>query len=738
MSTKNQSLTTAIIKRTLRVPLRHTMYEQNKSNTVARQLDVALIDVGLKASVTLLEHIGSLHLADAKEDAREILNAARELKGDHVEHNTYFKDFPENVPDTLEFWADLIVRTYGPSNIGAWDGDLLKLDGYGKYLHTYEEMLEAHEAFVENGTEKLTVLHLGGDLPEEALKLYYSLAESKVPANGDDLELLKELAEVCIEEEQPEKIPVRENKAVINSVRLADGQELLVDTVTDILRLAAYLSDGDVSLQEKVKFKSFNRSVRRQLVNSLDNIVRKSAAKLGDVYKHREQFKRLGERLHVYEFADYKYAHRVFETARDGSNNSFESKVEKAFTSGDNNKVVALLKKNPGLFVRSFNRLLLQSRLGDLNAIVISLEEVLPKVNTPVVVGLRQYLENRKEQKTNRIFINRKGTGKVVEDMQPVLGSVLVNPIIEILDKEVTSRLPEGIYIVDEDVLNVALPLSNKQTNDGFAVLPRGSIDTVRGHVLRFFTYWREKGNRTDYDLSALFLDKDLNLVDQVSFTNLRGQGVVSSGDITSAPHGASEFIDVEFSKLKDNIKYIVPQVNVYAGEGFDEIDESFFGYMSRDVEQMGKPFEAKTVKTKAEMRGKNRVALPLIFIKNEGIPGKSWTVKWLNASLKGHSWNNRVENNKLSTGTMVRAVIENEYLTVEYLVELLKKKDNTRILLPDSVETQFYLEEPAPSKDAKPKEVGQESVFYLAREVPEGLDKSVKTITLKNLHELL
>ena len=49
---------------------------------------------------------------------------------------------------------------------------------------------------------------------------------------------------------------------------------------------------------------------------------------------------------------------------------------------------------------------------------------------------------------------------------------------------------------------------------------------------------------------------------------------------------------------------FIVPQVNIYSGEGFEEVEESFFGFMLRDGEQKGRPFEPRTVRMKSELRG--------------------------------------------------------------------------------------------------------------------------------------
>lgn len=717
------SLTTAIIKRTLRVPANvvpSSNMLSERGQAISRQLDVALINVGFKASKELLEYMSSINGSDALELSKSVIDALKKLKGDHVRHNPYFIDFPFNVPDTIEFWTGLLEQTYGGDYAELWDGNLLALDGYGKVQHTYEVMLARHEPFVDVLGKSLKVVHLGGTLHEEVVRLYTSLASSKVVSTGDDKVLLEKLAEAVLDEPLDITIPVRENRAIINAVRARNGSFIYVDTVTDVLRLAVFLSDGDVSLQEKTKFVSFSNKIRRSLLEGLDHVISDNPGKLGDVYKHREMFKRLDERLHSGNTKNFN-AKRVFEVARSGENLSFEAKLEKAFAGKDTKTTLNLFEKSPGLFVKSFNRLLLQSSLSDISDIVAMLEKVLPKVATPTAIGLRQYLGNRRERKTNRLFINKRGTGKVVADEQPVLGSFIVDPILAVIDKEIASRLEDGDYIVDRNILNVALPLSNRQAGSGLGVLPRGSTDNFSAELVRFFIYWKQKSMRTDYDLSAIMLNENFNSVGQLSYTNLRLGGGTHSGDITSAPKGASEFIDVILNKV--NAKYVVPQINVYSGEGFDEVKESFFGYMERDPSDNGKPFEAKTVKTKSELRGKNKVALPLVFIKEDD---GTISVKWVHAFIQGMSWGNATENNTLSTSTLIRSIVENDYLTVKYLVDLIANKEGSTVTYTEDI-------------DGYKDDVDYSNHKFIGLDVPEGLPTDIGTvIDLTNLHELL
>jgi len=83
---------------------------------------------------------------------------------------------------------------------------------------------------------------------------------------------------------------------------------------------------------------------------------------------------------------------------------------------------------------------------------------------------------------------------------------------------------------------------------------------------------------------------------------------------------------------------------------------------MMRTPEQEGKPFEATTVRTKSDMRGKGKVALPLVFIRDdEG----AWWAQWLSLYLNGSPNFNCVETNRLSTALLARSIVDRSYLGV-------------------------------------------------------------------------
>lgn len=698
-----------VIEKTMRVPAVANVGIElvDSSATVARQMDAVLTQIGFKASGPLLEHISKLPADIAMDRALVVLGAVRELVGDHVAHNTYFIDFPRNVPDTLEFWLSCLRGALAPSRLGS-DGDapsdvelllqisdptfnLLSMPAYGRYQHTYAEMLARHDMLIASTKDRITVLHLGDTLDEELGALYRSLAGSTTPLGEADLAHLELLASMCLDAEQPQSVPVRENRAVINSVRLAAARPLVgVDTVTDMLRLACQVSDGDVTLARPTRFRPFTLAERRVLMAALDEVVADTPAKLGDVNRYAERWKRLGERLYPGNaaFDAYPHARDVFAVARgDKTARSLAGRVELAFADGRIRMATRILATAPGMLVRSLDRVLREAQVRAeaeptlVTDVLDVVESTIDRVSGRVLLSLREHLMNRREPQLRRVFTNGARRGWVTEDTRPPLDDAVIERASVVIDAALGQRLPDCAHLVIEsDMMGVALPLSGKATEDGFRVLPRGSVQAVDNEVLRLFTYWRQKYSTTDYDLSALFLDEKFEALGQVSYTNARWGPAVHSGDITSAPNGASEFIDIPLRGIATaGVTYIVPQINVYGGEGFDEVAESMIGFMARGLDQRGAPFEAATVRTRSAMRGQGRVALPMVFLRNAD---GTWFGKYLHLYLSGERAFNRVEGNYHSTSLLAQAMVRRQFLTVADLAAMWAPRVKTFTVL--------------------------------------------------------
>jgi hypothetical protein len=714
-----------VIRHTLRVPT--PTGPVGEGATVARQFDAVLLSVGFKLSPELLERLSGLAEETVAGIAARTLRTVREMVGDHVRHNVYFVDFPANVPDTVDFWAACVADALGDEETPAETlkqlrtgvVNLLSLPAYGRYQHTYADLLAAQDELIGAAGDRITVLHAGGDLAGELTALYLGLAAGVTPHGEEHRRDLRALAEWCAAGPQPEVIPVRENRAIVNQARLAVGSGLLLDTVTDALRLACALSAGDVTLVEPTRFRSLSRPVRRALLAGLDSVVAASPAKLADVAVHREEWKRLGERLHPHEYPQWPHAAEVFAVARgELTVRSFDSRVEELLGENDVPGAVELLTSAPGRLFRALDRLLRTALTQEeRDAVVAAAGQVVPEVSGRVLLSVREHLHNRaRETGELRVFVNRRGRAWVTDDERTAVGPVERARLIALLDDETRRRLPSPErLLIDPEVLDVALPLSGRATAAGLGVLPRGSVSLVEGELLRFFVYWKETERRTDFDLAALMLNADYSTNTWLSYTSLTEIEGEHSGDITEAPDGASEFINLRLGAVRG--AFVVPQVHIFAGEGFEEVEESFFGFMLREGEQLGRPFEPRTVRMKSELRGAGRIALPLVFLR--GQDGR-WRAKWLHLYLKGSPSANRVEENRVTVANLLRGIVEREQLTVRHLVGLMTGEATT-VTLWDG--------EPVP--DGPP-------VTYIGLRRPDELPAGSRIVTPVNLRDLI
>jgi hypothetical protein len=599
--------------------------------------------------------------------------------------------------------------------------DLLSLPKYGHYQHAYEEMLARHDELIPALSDRITVLHRGGPVTEEASTLYRELAGSAVPLSGQALGALRFLAAYHGGAVVTE-IKVRENRAIVNAARVRNGLEPEADTPTDVLRIAAELSGGDVTLTRPTRFRSLPRAQRRVLLAALDTV---APGKLADVTRNPEQWKRLGERLHPHEWAGSRAgtgAADVFAVARGEKKvYSLAERADIALCRGDVAEAARLLGTVPGMLWRSADYLLRVVHVAELLDRPVNAGEILehfaataPRVSGRVLLSVREHLANRTVARpgSSRIFVNRLGRAWVARDRRDPLDAGLVASMLGVIDAEIESRLPDpGRLLIDPVIEAVALPLSGKAAPAGLHVYPRGSVTPVDGNLLRFFVYWKQASRRTDFDLSAIITDEQFGDEAWLSYTNLRTRGGEHSGDITDAPEGATEFINIHLDQLGRG--YVVPQVYVFSGEGFDDVAENFFGFMTLGEDQRGAPFEPRTVRARSALAGDGRTAMPLVFYRGED---GQWYAKWLHLYLRGRqaAWGGgvRVEENRLTSRLLTRSMVERDYLRVGYLTGLLRRK----------------------AAEAS----GDGPVTYIGVEQPEDLPENSTVYTLANLASLI
>lgn len=725
----------------------YIMYRKSKAaiptgngEAATRKLDIVLISLGFKLSGPAIRHLNKLKGTFVDTYGRWVLDTIGELIGNKAQHNVYFRSFPNGIPDTHEFWRECIANALLCDDIDTrvkvvgqlFQGriNLLDLPMYGKYLHTYEEMLAEHEVFMPGIGDRTTIIELGGSCYSEMVNLYTMLGSSTIPLNDSDKVLLGELASTIADPPQF-KVPVRENRAIINQSRLVKGLSIEVDTVTDILRLACSLSGGDVTLETNTKFKSFPRRTRQIMMETLDSVVKEHEYKLGDVTKHAGKWKRLSVGLHPHEYVTMEGAQKVFQVARGELRvDILGKKVEAAMSKLDTVEASRLLKVQPGVMFRSADRLLRNSSSSEVGEVVRNLLDVANDVSGKVIISFMEHLNNRHGiQPTKRIFTNRKGKTWVTDNTLEPMEAGQIGFINNMLGKAIAKRLPEyDMVVVENNAIGIALPLSNKNVAEGFSVLPRGSeLGTGTSGGLRVFMHWMQHKERTDYDLSLLTIHADGNM-EHVSFTRLKsGEDIVHSGDITDAPKplGATEFVDIDLDHVGSNRfigSIMVPQIQFYHGEKYSESAECYMGFMDINRSQMGKPFEPSTVVTKSEVRGEGEVALPFTFVVNQDGVVKA---KWLNMFLKGSSYGgNTIETNRMSVSLLVKTIVARRYMTVGDMCDLYESSGAVVALSEDGII----------GKDT----IGKRVLYIGLSNPPYELGAGSKVVTPANLSELI
>ena len=121
---------------------------------------------------------------------------------------------------------------------------------------------------------------------------------------------------------------------------------------------------------------------------------------------------------------------------------------------------------------------------------------------------------------------------------------------------------------------------------------------------------------RVDIDLSAAMYDEDWQykrtcILHELTFKNFKAY---HSGDITSAPKGASEFIDFDIpSVLKYGGRYVVNLLS-YTDQPYKDLPECFTGWMVRQYPGSGEIFEPSTVQDKVDITADTQISIPVIL----------------------------------------------------------------------------------------------------------------------------
>lgn len=635
-------MNTIFLNRKMKVVLDKKKLDKVGNKVIIATMLKNIESLGFTFSKKVIKSLSSYLKSDIESFYFDILIDLKKMVGANVSYKPMYANFPEQVMmmDEAELYINAITHYVDSILLGTPD----------PWLPEYP--VEKRPKL--KGNAKLRVIDLGTE--EEFFDIFKGLFNSKVamsPTDREDIEWVLMNHKGKALDLLPEIIPNKENLAfIIKTFRkndlLSDGLlKKYFKTATDVLRLATAFSGGDVSLADNTKFISFKRSDRKLILRIMESL---STYIQEDMLRHKNKWIRLGERLHPGEFSSrFPKTYKAFKDIReDEPIVTFNGSVEECFQTNNIKELLALLSSRPGEFARKLDRML-RGFIGDKSKTVLNkFEEVAEKVSSTVLMQVRAHFINRNNQPFRSFFPKGSVANVMTIDNQlPPYKAEVCDRVVEICDNalmkifEVKGEL--GKVYVDEALKECTVPFALRSASKSFKTISRGSRITLEpGNTIRLFMHWKNIGStepsddknakrrdtsgyyshedesgRVDLDLSAVFLNDKFDNMGAICYYDLRNEQYKAchSGDITSAPRGASEFIDIDIkSALKYGARYVVMSVNSYTHQMFKDIPECYAGCMMRTNNNSGEIYEPSTVNNKFDLTAESKIAIPLIF----------------------------------------------------------------------------------------------------------------------------
>lgn len=569
-------------------------------------------------------------------------------KGADVKHKVFYPNFPDMegiMPAEYYIRAILHYVTKSVDDYGFDNGDLPQ-----------------HEAVFINNPQK-TVLRIVDRAEADAIliKMAKEALQQAIAIPQSKREMYMELWRAYPERIFPETIPFKENMALfVKTVirQTIDGKPIILyeqlsfcKTVTDILRVYAIVSCNTASLNN-VKFVSLPRASRRALLQKLNKLADSSNA-AEDMQRHEFLWKKAAELLHPYDFRkQFPEAFDLITALRnDTLPQTFYSYLDSIVKNPD--EYIRVLSARPTEYARRLDYML--RSFGKEAAVLDTFAQIASEVPTNTLLGLWKHFLDRKLANTDRtLMFFSHGTAHFLsmEDNRQALSESVCDKVIEIIKNTLSNKFrkypQKGKLFIDETMDNYIVPQSDRLGSYQNHTMTSGSrmpLDYGKGdEFIRIFTHWKnKKDERVDIDLSVALWSEDLQFVRSICWYNMSDGADYDSyhsGDLTTAPEGATEFIDFNWKKASKFARYAVVGNYNFTGQPFNEIPECFSGIMTMPKKaKKGTVFNPQFVKQKFDLlQTANKNILFVVDLVEE-------TIIWADANIMEFGGNMLVMN---------------------------------------------------------------------------------------------
>lgn len=611
-------------KNKVNLPKRIPAHEQSKSEkamivSIAKNVE----SLGFTFDKELFENLMTYPKSEIESFYTDLITKLKVLVGADKVYTPMYLNFPRQVAeaDAAELFINAIIHYWT----------------FGTLMPKYEK--DERMPLFED--VNLTVLTVG--TTDDILDIFKNLVSSKTSLSAQDKGDVENIIATYSNfyDYLPDEIPLKENVALIGKLILAKAAiknagaiQKYYKTATDVLRLVTALSDGDISLATKTKYRSLRRCERRMVMDLLagcGNI-------LEDMYRYQYEWIRVGEIVHPFEYKQRKYdtVNEAFNTLRNDKKPMFvPGKVQAAINSSDMRTAATLLKNRPGDFARQLDKLLRDAK--DKNYIVNCFREVADSVSVPVLMQVRQHFKDRNSGNAIRVFFPKGNLARAISIPNDLatIDEKVCKAIVKICDNAIIEQFKSkdfmGNVYIDEEMRNFLVPFNQRSASSGSKSIVRGSRIGLNDNAeaVRAFIWWTNTDNsrddyygngRVDIDLSAAIYDENWNYVEHVSYTRLRSGKLKAyhSGDITNGGSvkgkGVAEFIDINIDAIAQNGRYVAFQVYSFTRQKFSTLPNCRFGWMEREDVDSGEIFEPSTVDMRIDVTAEGVTAIPVIF----------------------------------------------------------------------------------------------------------------------------
>jgi hypothetical protein len=547
---------------------------------------------------------------------QEIETVLAKITGDNKKMGDFvvYKNFPQEVLEMsqVEYWTKQILMYWGFPN------------------HYFTQEVEERGSLKEQIKFKV----LQPAQPNSLLEIFNSilyLPNRWVEQQWQDICYLLEDFLYLIE---TDKINFKENLIKVLIYCLQQEKPIKVNSATDILRLAVGLSEGDITLRKKSKFRNFKRQERRYLLNLLNQCSNLTE----DIFRRKNTWKKLMFTLHpgdyLKRFPQVAKAYNLL--YNDQAPDTFNRKLEYLLTQKDP-QVLELLKTRSGEFLRRLHHCLLLFK----QETVIAFKSVIPSLKLIQLLKIQRYLEtvNYRLYRT----IAPKGNWTKMQilpvDETRELEENNVQEILKAIAQEIKTRVNQFAPFVN---LDPQVDMIKLQTNDSdLTPYGRGTIFPIPDNItfIRTASYWRS--GQTNYNI---WYDNGWNFFNEYWYplgsccwnnTTFGNGSAIFSGDPTNSKDlegNGCQLIDLYLPELlAHNVRYAVWNILCYSRLSFNQAQEVYGALQWGENPQTGNLFEPSRCQISFPIKGDNLtkyIALIDLY-KNQLI--------YLDANLFGH-----------------------------------------------------------------------------------------------------